>query len=246
MQGLGYAIDLDHAPAPEELIEALQEVEVETSIEVASIFRLRIGIAQTATGWSMLDDDLFTPLLPVTIRLTGGSTPAQTLINGYVASQVVTYAEQPGQSVLEVTGLDTTMLMNLEEKVTSWPNQADSAIASTVFGTYQLTPRVHQTSPVISDPEGTIVQRASDIRFLRHLASRNGFDCYVQADALTGLDQGWFQPRQLSGRPQAVLSIATAETSRLPPRRSSTAPAGRSSRRAGRGRTSRSCSPATS
>src|SRR3982751_2859508 len=39
------------------------------------------------------------------------------------------------------------------------------------------------------------------------LARRNGFECFVQAEPLTGLDQGYFQPPQLTGMPQAVLNV---------------------------------------
>ena len=39
------------------------------------------------------------------------------------------------------------------------------------------------------EPEGTTIQRGTDIRFLRRLARRNGFDCYVQPEPLSGLDR---------------------------------------------------------
>ena len=48
-------------------------------------------------------------------------------------------------------------------------------------------------SPVLIEPEGTTIQRGTDIRFLRRLARRNGFDCYVQPEPLSGLDVGHFQ-----------------------------------------------------
>jgi hypothetical protein len=50
-------------------------------------------------------------------------------------------------------------------------------------------------------------QRGTDIRFLRRLARRNGFDCYVQPEPLTGLDIGHFGRRSLIGFPEAVLSV---------------------------------------
>ena len=117
----------------------------------------------------------------------------------------MTYADDPGASTLEVSGLDATALMNLEEKVVAWPNMPDSAVASSIFAQHQLVPRVDVTSPVLVEPEGTTIQRGTDIRFLRRLARRNGFDCYVQPDALTGVDTGHFRARSLFGTPDAVL-----------------------------------------
>lgn len=103
--------------------------------------------------------------------------------------------------------MDATALMNLQEKVAPWPNLPDSAIAASIFGQYTVVPRVQPGAPQLVEPEGTTMQRSTDIRFLRRLARRNGFDCYVQPEPLTGLDQGFFRPPQLTGLPQAVLNV---------------------------------------
>jgi phage protein D len=196
------------APARPELLEAVQELEVEASTEVASIFRLRLGIAQTRGGdWSVLEDDSFRPLVPVAIRVQNGMGPPQAVLNGYVSGQEITYADRPGESFLEVTGMDATIRMNLEERVKAWPNLSDSSIAAAIVGQYGLLPQVQATSPSIVEPEGTITQRSTDIRFLRQLARRNGFECYVQPEPFTGLDMAYFRPAQLAGPPQAVLSV---------------------------------------
>lgn len=199
-------------PAPPQVLDAVQEIEVDATTEMASAFRLRLGIAQTALGdWSVLELDLFRPLLPVSIRVQSGLGAPEAIINGYVSNQEVTYADEPGQSVLEVTGMDATMLMNLQEKVMPWPNVPDSAIAAAIFGQYALVPQVQPTAPVLVEPEGTTTQRGTDIRFLRRLAQRNGFDCYVQPEPLSGVDMGYFQPPSLLGLPQAVISVNMGE-----------------------------------
>lgn len=203
-------LSFGQAPAPPEVLSALQTIEIETAVDVAAIFRLRLGIVRTATGdWSLVADDFFRPLAPVTIRVQAGAEPPVAVINGYVATLEVTYADTPGKSVLEVTGMDATMLMNLEEKAEAWPNLSDDAIATTIFGRYSLAPRVESTAPGLVEPEGTTLQRSTDIRFLRRLAQRHGFDCYVQPEPLTGLDTGHFAPPDLLARPQAVLAVGT-------------------------------------
>lgn len=197
------------APAPSLVMDALQEVEVDMSAEMAGMFRIRFGISQTATGdWNLLNLDLFRPLVPVSVRLASGLVPVpQALINGYVTGQKATYAVTPGDSTLEVTGMDATVLMNLQEKVASWPNLPDSAIAAAIFGQYAIVPRIQPGAPQLVEPEGTTTQRATDIRFLRQLAQRNGFDCFVQPEPLTGIEQGFFQPPAITGLPQAVLNV---------------------------------------
>ena len=200
------------APAPPPVMDAVQEVEVETTTEAASVFRLRLGIAQTALGdWTVLNLDPFRPLVPVSVRVQTGLGIPEAIINGYVTGQQVTYADEPGQSVLEVTGMDATLLMNLQEKVMLWPNMPDSAIAAAIFGQYAVIPQAQPTPPALTEPEGTTTQRGTDIRFLRRLAARNGFDCYVQPEPATGLDMGFFQPPSLVGLPQAVLNVNLGE-----------------------------------
>jgi Phage tail baseplate hub (GPD) len=213
---VSFTLLIGMAPALPQLIDAIQEIEVEATIEAASEFRLRIGIAQTALGdWSILELDLFRPLVPIQIRVQTGMGVPEAIINGYVTSQQIAYSDQPGQSVLEVTGMDATLLMNLQEKVMAWPNMPDSVIAAALFGQYTIVPQAQPTPPALIEPEGTTMQRSTDIRFLRRLARRNGFDCFVQPEALTGLDMGYFQPPTLVGLPQAVLSVNMGELSNV-------------------------------
>jgi phage protein D len=206
---LGFTLLLAMAPAPPDIVDAVQEIEVDASNEEASVFRLRLGISQNAIGdWTLLLQDFFRPLVPVSIRVTTGIGIPEALMNGYVSGQQVTYGLEPGTSVLEVTGMDATLLMNLQEKAMAWPNMPDHAIAAAIFGQYALLPRVQPTPPQLVEPEGTTTQRATDIRFLRRLAERNGFECYVAPEPLTGVDMGFFQPPQVTpGPPQAVLNV---------------------------------------
>lgn len=205
---VSFTLLIAFAPALPAVLDAVQEIEIETSTEVASMFRLRIGIEKTPLGdWSVLQEDLFRPLVPVAIRVQTGVGIPEAVLNGYVSGQQVTYGDSPGQAVLEVTGMDATLLMNLEEKVMPWPNLPDSAIAAAIFGQHAIVPQIQPTAPVLVEPEGTTTQRGTDIRFLRQLARRNGFDCYVQPEALSGLDFGYFKPPDLVGLPQAVLNV---------------------------------------
>jgi len=180
-------------PAPPEVVDAVQEIDVDSTVDEASVFHLRLAIAQTALGdWTLLDKDFFRPLAPVSIRITNGLGFPETLINGYVSRQEVNYSIEPGASI---------------QNIQRWPNQPDGLIAAAIFGKYAVLPRVQQTFPQFVEPQGTSTQRRTDIRFLRWMAERNGFECYVQPEPLTGIDMGFFRPPQLSGPPSAVLNV---------------------------------------
>src|SRR5215217_1567377 len=119
------------APAPQPIVEAVEEIVVDSSLEEASALRVRFGIAQTDLGdWTVLTEDVFRPLVPLTVRVQTGVLP-EALITGYVSKQEASYGDVAGTSTLEVSGLDKTLLMNLQENVMLWANFPDSAIATT-------------------------------------------------------------------------------------------------------------------
>lgn len=209
MPQLSFTLLFGPAPAPPDVVDAVQEIEIDASTDEAAVFRLRLATAQTAIGdWTLLERDYFRPLLPLSVRVSNRLGVPEALINGYVSHQEVTYANDPGQSVLEVSGMDATLLMNLQEKVLPWPNLPDSAIAAAIFGQYAIVPRLQNTTPQLVETEGTTTQRGTDIRFLRRLARRQGFECYVQPEPLSGVDQGFFQPPPSPvGPPQAVINV---------------------------------------
>jgi hypothetical protein len=144
----------------------------------------------------------------VQIRVKVGIEIPETIINGYVSGQQVLYEDDGGGSALEITGMDATMLMNLQEKVVPWPMLPDAQIAQAIFAQYLITPLVSPTLPNLIEPEGTTMQRGSDIRFLRRLAQRNGYECFVQPQPQTGLDLGYFGPAtNYPGPAEAVLNV---------------------------------------
>jgi len=204
-----YTVRVAFAPLPVPFVRALREAQIETSIERAGIFRLRFDLSQTALGdWDVLQFDIFRPLVPVQIRVHLGLGISETIINGYVKETKLDNRTEPGGSSLEVVGMDaTSSLMNLHEKVMPWPNLPDNAIASAIFGQYGIIPVAIPTQSVRVILETTTIQRTTDIRFLKQIARRNAYECYVQADPIVGTDIGFFRPPQIILPPQGVLSV---------------------------------------
>jgi hypothetical protein len=206
-------IGLPPVPLPQPLLSALQKIEVETSTELASVFRLRFGISQTAIGdWDLLmpqyEELFFRPMTLVQIRVKIGIEIPKAIINGYITNQKILYDDEGGASAMEITGMDATMMMNLQEKVIPWPLPNDGAVAAAIFAQYGIVPMVSPTLPFNLDPTDMTVQRGTDIRFLRRLAQRNGFECFVQPQPQSGIDFGYFgPPLNIPGLPQAVLNV---------------------------------------
>lgn len=212
MPGITYTLIINNAPATPNLMEAIQELHVENNGDMADVFRLRIAIGMSGSGdWTILEDDLFKPLTPVTILMQVGTGLSEPLISGYVTSHRVEISNEPGRSFFEVVGMDATVLMNLEEKVAAWPNMGDSDIATAIFGQYGFIPDVEQTQPVRQELDATTIQRSTNIRFLRRIAERNGFECYVENDPLLRTEVGHFHRPKTQGKAQGVLSVSFGE-----------------------------------
>ncbi|MER7582099.1 hypothetical protein [Kitasatospora sp. NPDC097691] len=206
---------VDNAPAPGEVLDALQELVVETTLDAPGTFRLRLGTGLSPRGeWPLLEADRFTAGQSVRIGAVIGTVPLPVfLFAGYAATRSVVYGENAGDSSVEVGGLDATGLMNLQDRTQAWPNLPDAVIAAQIFAGYRLVPQVSPTGPVLIEPEGTTVQRGSDIRFLRRLARRNGFEVYTLPQANTGIEVGHFHEVSAEGLPVATLAVRAGSAS---------------------------------
>ncbi|GHE08563.1 phage late control D family protein [Streptomyces alanosinicus] len=206
---------LDNRPGPAEVVNSLQELVIETTLDTSGTFRLRLGTGLGPSGdWPLTEPDRFTPGQSVRIGAVIGTGPLPTfLFTGYVATRSVIYSETTGGSSMEIGGVDATALMNLQDHTKAWPNLPDFLIATQIFASHRLIPQVTPTGPVLIEPEGTTIQRGSDIRFLRHLARRNGFEVYTLPQPNTGLEIGHFHQLSADGDPVATLAVRAGDSS---------------------------------
>ncbi|MFO0952901.1 MAG: contractile injection system protein, VgrG/Pvc8 family [Isosphaeraceae bacterium] len=217
MPAVSYALEVDGAPASAELLAAVRQVEVEEHAELAAMLRigLAVGVRDDGAGWTVLDDDLFTRLAPVKLTVAVGSSTRVPLVEGRVVEADAEFSNEPGRSTLEVVAMDASVLMNLEEKIRAWPDMADSDIAATLFGEYGLEVDVEPTSLTRRQDVVTVIQRGTDFQFLRRLATRNGYECFVTLDPSTGAATGHFHPPRLQGPPAGVLNVNMGSTTNV-------------------------------
>ncbi len=217
MASVSYAIELDGSPLADEVVAAVQEIEVEDHAVLADMLRLRLGIAALTdgSGWTLLDDDVFPRLANLTVITSIGSDVREVLIDSYVIETRFRLGGRPGDSSLEVVAMDPTVLMSLDEKVRAWPDMSDGDIASTVFGEYGFSTDIESTEPTRSEDDTTTIQRGTDMALLERLATRNGFEVYVESEPSSGDTVGHFHPPRLSETPQGVLSVAMGEATNV-------------------------------
>jgi hypothetical protein len=201
--GLGIAIAVAGTPDAE-LAEAAS-VEVEERMGETTTFRLHYAL-------DIQEDDL--PLL-VDGRLGPGSelsilVPVESatvcLVKGPVHGHRIHLQHGGAGSTLEVMGSDTTVAMDRESRSALWAGLTDSAAVTKILGNYGYTPDVETTSAGHFEAKHTLVQRATDLRFVRRLARRNGFLFWVTSDA-DGNETAHFKRPPLTGEPVADLTI---------------------------------------
>jgi hypothetical protein len=185
-----------------DLISSIAEIDVEEHIDSADVFRVRLSLSVQEDGtWTHLDDPRFT--VWNRLQIVGGyPLDNAVLVDGHI-THVRLSLSAPGseESFLELTGMDASARMDLEEKQVAWPNKKDSDIAKQIFASHGLGWEVEDTQLQHAEAVATILQSETDIRFLRRLAARNGFECYVQGR------KGFFRSPNLQDPPQKLLVL---------------------------------------
>lgn len=204
--GLGIAIARDGGPDPE-LAEA-SLVEIEEKMGETTTYRLHYPV-------DVREGDL--PLL-VDSRLDAGSDLAvlvpvedrvECLVKGPVHGQRIRLKHGGAGSTLEVRGSDTTVAMDRESRSAVWADLTDSDAVTRILGNYGYTPNVEATRAGHFESGHTLVQRATDLAFVRRLARRNGYLFWVTCDA-EGNETAHFQRPPLAAEPAAELTIHLA------------------------------------
>ncbi len=202
-----YKIAFEGENAADDLYEHMVRLEIEEDIGKAASFMLRVSIALQEDGeWSYLKDDRFSLFNRVTVSIGSGEGEANPIFEGYITHLAPHFDPEEELCYLELRGLDPSCLMNLEERLVTWADQSHSDIASEIFNSYGITPEVEDAPVTHAEDGNVLVQRSTDIRFLKELAAKNGFDCYVSVDD-SGEVKGFFKPYALDSSPLPPLAV---------------------------------------
>ncbi len=184
-------------------LAAIAEIQVEEASDLADAATLVANLAPDGSGeWTSVLDPLLDSSTPVVIQLTRGEASYRFEGKPAVASWTI---DPEGVSQLSVNVLDRTLELDAEEKIVAWPGSQDSAIAETIFSSYGFTPQV-QTTTDSPDPDVHVVlQRDSDLAFLRSLATKWGFATFLEATE-AGI-VGHFEPIDPLADPQGELAL---------------------------------------
>jgi hypothetical protein len=117
------------------------------------------------------------------------------VFDGYVLSWQLHLDRATAKSSVKAWAQDASCLMNLSDVVREWPGLTDGEVANEIFGSYGFEPalaNLEDDSPAHLPEQHTLMQRATDLRFLHSLARRSGKFCRVACAEKPGLRTGYF------------------------------------------------------
>jgi hypothetical protein len=207
------------APAPASLVEALERVEVTHSDEGRSGFQLTFkagrGQPYDQLDYPLLRGAQLKPFSRAILVVTFGARPS-VLMDGIITHQELVPGNQPGASILSVTGEDVSLMMDLEEKVVAHPAQNEFMIAEKIIGSYAqygLIPAV-VPPPLLDTPlptERIPVQHGTDLEYLQDMAARYAYVFYLTPGPVPGTNSAYWGPPKRVGQPQSALTVNMGE-----------------------------------
>lgn len=190
-------------------------LEVEENADLPGAIQLHLPIARASEGdLTFVNDARLAPFANLAVVATPEGKGEECIFDGYILAHKLHLETGITNSTLQVWGQDASWLMNLEEKVREWVDVTDADVANSIFGKYGFTPASENTeddSPSHTEDGHSLMQRASDIQFLRNLARRNGKLCRVACTSTPGQQTGYFAKPNLEGAPVLTLDLNNPE-----------------------------------
>ncbi|MBL8222746.1 MAG: hypothetical protein JNL62_26135, partial [Bryobacterales bacterium] len=196
-------------PVNAEFYSRITTLEVEENADLPGALQMRLPLARSAEGdLTEINEAGIQPLAPIAVVATAEGKPPECIFDGYVLSHKLHVESGVTGAWVEVYAQDAAWLMNLEEKTREWANTTDGLVANSIFGEYGVTPspdNLNDDSPTHTEDGHTLMQRATDIEFLRMLARRSGKLCRVAGGLAPGAPVGVFARPKLDTSPVANL-----------------------------------------
>jgi hypothetical protein len=201
-------------PAPLFITKALQSVEVTNTDEGRDGFQITFTVGRTPSDvqdYLLMKNPLLDPFNRVIIMVTLGAMP-KVLIDGIITHKQLTPSNEPGKSVLTITGEDVSVMMDLKEKSQTHPNQSDMVIANKIILSYAQFGLVPLVIPPLSIDvplfvDRTPSQQATDLAYLKELASSYDHVFFVEPTDVPAVNKAYWGPPLLTGTPQKALSV---------------------------------------
>jgi phage protein D len=194
-------------------------LEVEENVDLPGAILIKLPVSSDGNGdLTYVSDDRVQPFATVAVVAQQEDEPDQCIFDGFVLASKLHVTTGGVGCTLQVWGQDASWLMNLEDKVKEWVDVTDASVANAIFGDYGITPADENTdddSPSHPESGHSLMQRATDIQFLRQLARRNGKYCRVACRDKPGERTGYFVKPGVEGDPVLTITLNDAASANV-------------------------------
>jgi len=153
----------------------------------------------------MLVDERLNPGVEVSLLATTNDS-TECLVKGQIYGHEVQMQHGGAGSSLTVLGADSSLKMNREAKQAQWSDLSDSDAVTTILSSYGFNPDIADTAAGHFTDKHTLVQRGTDLQFLKRLARRNGYLFWLSCDEL-GIETAHFKQAPIDDEPAVDLVI---------------------------------------
>jgi phage protein D len=206
-----YQVIINGSPVDEDFYTQITSLEVEENLDLPGAILLKLAVNVTEAGeLTFVSDERLQPFANVAVVAQQEDFPEECIFDGFILSHKLHLETGTTASELQVWGQDASWLMNLEEKVKEWVDVTDASVANAIFADYGITPASENTlddSPTHTESGHSLMQRATDIQFLRQLARRNGKLCRVACTDRPGERTGYFVKPTTDGDSVLTLTL---------------------------------------
>ncbi len=206
-----FQLVINGSPVEDDFYTKLASLEVEENVDMPGAFLMKLPVTTDGSGEiTMVNDARLQPFSTIAVVAKQEKNPDECIFDGLVLSQKLHLETGAVSSSVSVWGQDASWLMNMEEKVKEWADVTDSSVASSIFSDYGITPaseNASDDSPSHTESGHTLMQRGTDIQFLRDLARRNGKLCRVACKDTPGQRTGYFAKPALDADPAITLTL---------------------------------------
>ncbi|MFO0579858.1 MAG: hypothetical protein U1A78_38280 [Polyangia bacterium] len=195
-------------PVSKSVIDAVEQVEVFTSRDYGSGFRITLRMTRTPfCELSLLKDPQLLPRARVVIGLLVGVVP-QVLIDGIIETHEVQPGSESGEILLTITGRDLSVVMDQIAQSLVFPACDATKIAAAVlapYATYGIAPMITAV-PAQPNPETFPAKTETDLACLRRLARACNAVFYIEPTAFC-VSTAYLGAKSRVALPQSALRI---------------------------------------
>lgn len=201
--GLGIAIRV--GGAPDGVAASALSAEVTERMGQPTSYRLDYSLDIADSDFPLLVDARFGPGSEISILAPAGGR-TECLVKGPVYGQQIRMEQGGAGSMLSVLGADSLVRLDREDKVVAWSDVTDGLAVTQILSRNSFIPDVDTTQAAHLTLKHTLIQRETDLAFIRRLARRNGNLFWLSCDEL-GIETAHFKRPPLTGAADCELVI---------------------------------------